>query len=72
MGKMPHTGARARSIDCHYLCAMPFDSQSARHNLNSLEGLNEWSLFDRDLLITTLLDIVAGLEELSNDADDLA
>ncbi len=51
---------------------MPFDIQSARHNLNSLEGLNEWSLFDRDLLITTLLDIVAGLEELANDTDDLA
>jgi len=49
---------------------MQFDIQSVRHNLTSLEGLNEWSLFDRDLLIKTLLELVDGLEELHNDAVD--
>jgi hypothetical protein len=51
---------------------MEIDIQSVRHNLNSLEGLNEWSLFDRDLLINTLLQIVDGLEEPHHDVDDLS
>jgi hypothetical protein len=50
---------------------MEIDTQSVRHNLNSLEGLNEWSLFDRDLLIKTLLQIVDGLEVPHSTVDDL-
>ena len=52
--------------------AMQIDTQSLRRNLRSLDGLNEWSRNDRDLLIKTLLEILDGLEDLSNDIDDLS
>jgi hypothetical protein len=50
---------------------MQIDSLSIRESLKSLEGLNEWSLNDRDFLIQKLLQILDGLDEVSGDLDRL-
>lgn len=44
---------------------MRFDPLTVRSSLKSLEGLNEWSLNDRDFLIQLVLELLDGLEELS-------
>jgi hypothetical protein len=51
---------------------MQIDSLSLRGSLKSLEGLNEWSLDDRDFLIQLLLTILDGLEEVAGELDSLS
>jgi hypothetical protein len=46
---------------------MKIDTLSLRGNLKSLEGLNEWSLDDRDYLIQLLLAILDGLDDVAAD-----
>jgi hypothetical protein len=50
---------------------MQIDTLSIRGSLKSLEGLNEWSLDDRDFLIQLLLTILDGLDEVAGDLDRL-
>ena len=51
---------------------MQIDPLSLRGSLKSLEGLNEWSLDDRDFLIQLLLTILDGLEEVAGELDSLS
>jgi len=50
---------------------MQIDTLSIRASLKSLEGLNEWSLEDRDFLIQLLLTILDGLDELAGEPERL-
>jgi hypothetical protein len=50
---------------------MQIDTLSIRASLKSLEGLNEWSLDDRDFLIQLLLTILDGLDEVAGDLNRL-
>ena len=50
---------------------MQIDTLSIRASLKSLEGLNEWSLDDRDFLIQLLLTILDGLDEVDGDLKSL-